>query len=81
MSSQYSGSTISYSRLKSTAASIFLSKCSLGTKLSVSTISNTPRSIFPRFSIFLTTTSIISYTCEKAQLSLDFFDRLRVLCE
>ena len=77
MSSQYNGSTISYKRLKSTALSIFRSRCSFGTRLSIPTISTTSRSIFPRFSIFLTTTSIISYTCEKAQLSLDFFDRLK----
>ncbi len=73
---RHSGSTISYKRLKSTALSIFRSRCSFGTRLSIPTISTTSRSIFPRFSIFLTTTSIISYTCEKAQLSLDFFDRL-----
>ena len=77
LSSQYNGSTISYKRLKSTALSIFRSRCSFGTRLSIPTISTTSRSIFPRFSIFLTTTSIISYTCEKAQLSLDFFDRLK----
>ena len=77
LSSQYNGSTISYKRLKSTALSIFRSRCSFGTRLSIPTISTTSRSIFPRFSIFLTITSIISYTCEKAQLSLDFFDRLK----
>ena len=63
-------------RVKSTAASIFRSRCSGGTRLSVSTISNTPRSIFPRSSIFLTSDPIIPKIVEKAQLSLDFFDNL-----
>uniref|UniRef100_UPI00261D9BF1 hypothetical protein n=1 Tax=uncultured Flavonifractor sp. TaxID=1193534 RepID=UPI00261D9BF1 len=34
-------------------------------------------SIFPRSSILLTTSSILPHLNEKAQLSLDFFDRLR----
>ncbi|WP_297197347.1 hypothetical protein, partial [uncultured Flavonifractor sp.] len=42
----------------------------------ISTISITLRSIFPRSSILLTTSSILPHLNEKAQLLLDFFDRL-----
>ena len=53
-SSLYNGSTISYSFLNSTALSTLRSRCSCGTRLSVSTSSTTPRSIFPVSIIFLT---------------------------
>ena len=77
LSSQYSGSTISYKRLKSTALSIFRSRVLLWHQAVYPHDLHYIPIHFPRFSIFLTTTSIISYTCENAQLSLDFFDRLK----
>ncbi|MCI8524523.1 MAG: hypothetical protein HFF17_01065 [Oscillospiraceae bacterium] len=65
-SSLYSGSTISYSFLKSTALSTFRSMCSRGTSLSVSTSSTMPRSIFPFSTIFLTLLCFAFYSKKSA---------------
>ena len=61
--------------LKSTALSIFLSKWSAGTNHSMLNISSWSRFSLP-FTITFITASIIPYLRKKAQLLLDFFDRL-----
>ena len=73
----YNGSTISYSLSKTTAASTFRSRCSGGTRLSVSTISITPRSSFPLSSISPHPFQpILPFLREKVCLLANFFDRL-----